>query len=673
MKIRRDFPRKFRQIENTWILLADGARLAARIWLPEDAQAHPVPAILEYIPYRKNDFTSHRDAHHHPYLAGHGYAAVRVDLRGSGDSDGLLLDEYLPQEQEDALQVLAWIAAQPWCTGDVGMTGISWGGFNALQVAAHRPPQLKAILTLCSTDDRYADDVHYMGGCLLANDQLTWASSMFVRNALPPDPRFVGERWREMWFERMERTPPYVEAWMEHQRRDAYWKQGSVCEDYEAITCPVYAVGGWADSYTNAVLRLLSGLSVPRKGLIGPWAHLYPESGVPGPAIGFLQESLRWWDTWLKGRDTGIMEEPMLRVWMQESIEADPGCTKWPGRWVAEPSWPSSHVSTADLYLRESGLGETPDADLEAAFRGLQHCGIDGAVWCGHGLPADLPPDQRAEDGRSLVFDSAPLAEDVEILGFPRVSLTLAVDRPLALLAVRLCDVAPTGASTLISRGLLNLTHREGREQPQPLQPGRQYTVQLPLNAAAHALPAGHRWRLAISPTYWPWAWPSPEAVTLRLYGGAGSKLSLPVRPPREEDASLPPFPEPEIAPPQEVETQRSASRTYTVQHDVVQNRFRLVDGRDGGSKRIVVNGLEQETVGTNTYSIVEGDPLSAEVRCERLMRVGRGSWQVTMETTSTMTADEETFFITNVLEAYEGDVRVFARTWDHQIARDLV
>jgi pimeloyl-ACP methyl ester carboxylesterase len=214
-------------LANAWIVLSDGCRLAARIWLPEDAVERPVPAILEYIPYRKNDATAARDAAMHPYFAEHGYAAVRVDTRGSGDSDGILRDEYLPQEQRDGLEVLRWLASQPWCTGRVGMMGKSWGGFNALQIAAHDPPELGAVISVASTDDRYADDVHYMGGCLLAWDMLSWASTMLAYNARPPDPDVVGERWRAMWLDRLENTPPFVESWLAHQRRDEYWKQGS--------------------------------------------------------------------------------------------------------------------------------------------------------------------------------------------------------------------------------------------------------------------------------------------------------------------------------------------------------------------------------------------------------------------------------------------------------------
>ncbi|MGD2116459.1 MAG: CocE/NonD family hydrolase, partial [Acidobacteriota bacterium] len=339
MRLVETFPRPIHEIENRWIPLSDGTRLAARIWLPDDADEHPVPAILEYLPYRKRDFTRARDEPMHRYFAGHGYAAVRVDLRGAGDSDGLLTDEYTEQELDDAVEVIAWLAEQPWCSGAVGMMGISWGGFNSLQVAARRPPALGAVITLCSTDDRYADDAHYMGGCLL-NENLTWGSVLLTFNAYPPDPALVGARWRRMWLERMEATPLFPEVWMRHPWRDAYWRHGSVCEDFAAVACPVYAIGGWADGYSNAVPRLLAGLSVPRKGLIGPWSHAFPHDAVPGPSIGFLQEALRWWDQWLAGRETGILDEPMLRVWMQESVPPRPTYADRPGRWVAETAWP---------------------------------------------------------------------------------------------------------------------------------------------------------------------------------------------------------------------------------------------------------------------------------------------------------------------------------------------
>ena len=416
-----DYPRKIRTLETVWITLADGTRLAARIWLPEDADTDPVPAILEYLPYRLNDGTAPRDARHFPYLAGQGYATVRVDLRGTGESDGILEDEYLPQEQSDACEVIAWLAEQPWCTGAVGMIGISWSGFNGLQVASHRPPALKAIVTLCSTDDRYADDVHYDGGCI-GSDMLQWAASMFAWNARPPDPEIVGDRWREMWLERMRESPPFIDHWLGHQRRDAYWKQGSVCEDYSDIEAAVYAVGGWADGYTNAIPRLLEGLPGPRKGLIGPWTHAWPQSGPPEPTIGFLQEMTRWFDHWLKGIDTGIMAEPMLRAWIQEPLPPAVCYSEIPGRWVAESQWPPVAAAPREYALNLGRIDLEPGPEVAVPIIGIQTAGWDAGSWCPYGEPADWPGDQRPMDGMSVTFESDPLAERFEILGHPEVT-----------------------------------------------------------------------------------------------------------------------------------------------------------------------------------------------------------------------------------------------------------
>jgi len=335
-----DLPHEVRHTENIWIRLKDGQRLAARLWLPESAVRQPVPAIVEYIPYRKRDITRGRDSINMPYLAGHGYACLRVDLRGSGDSDGVLTDQYLEQEQDDGVQAIEWVARQAWCDGNVGMLGISWGGFNALQIAARRPPSLKAIIPVCATDDLYSDNMHYMGGCLLA-DNLSESTTMFAFNSLPPDPEFVGPRWRDMWLERLAGSGLWLNIWLREQRRTEFWKRGSVCENYAAIRCPVMAVSGWADGYTNAVFRLMQHLDVPRKGLVGPWGHKYPHQGIPGPAIGFLQEVRRWFDHWLKGEETGIMQEPQIRVWMQDSASPTTAYQSRPGRWIAEHSWPS--------------------------------------------------------------------------------------------------------------------------------------------------------------------------------------------------------------------------------------------------------------------------------------------------------------------------------------------
>ncbi len=638
------FPRRVREIEHTLIPLADGTRLAARIWLPEDAEAQPVPAILEYLPYRKRWGTHERDALTHPYLAGHGYASVRVDIRGSGESEGLLFDEYAQQEQDDALEVIAWLAAQPWCSGAVGMMGISWGGFNALQVAARRPPALKAIVTICSTDDRYADDVHFMAGALLPA-KFGWASFFFGSMTHPPDPALVGESWRAMWRQRLENEPLFLERWLRHQRRDAYWKHGSICEDWSAIQCPVYAVGGWTDGYTNAIPRLLEHLRVPRKGLIGPWAHAYPHFALPGPRIGFLQEALRWWDHWLKGEPTGVMDEPMLRAWMTESVTPAPYHEALPGRWVAEPAWPPA-VDWRRWSLTDDGLREGETTLAPRTVCSPQDVGKDAGSWCPFGRAPDQAGDQAADDACSLVFETAPLAERLEILGAPEVELDVASDRPLANLMVRLCDVRPDGGGLRVSFGVLNLAHRESHETPTPLEPGRRYRVQFKLNDAGSAFPAGHRVRIAISTAYWSMIWPAPEVATVTVFGGA---LALPVRSPRAEDAALPAFQGPETAPPESVSKPR-ASVT-----------------------RIDRIGVELGSEGSFSFHIEPADPLSAVAEMRQVQTVSRDAWRVRMETATRMTCTRDAFVLRASLRAWDGETEVCAREWDVAVPRDLV
>jgi putative CocE/NonD family hydrolase len=663
-----------RRLDHMVIPLTDGVRVSARVWLPEGADREPVPALLEAIPYRKNDVTSVADAGRHAYFAQHGYASVRVDIRGSGDSGGVLLDEYLEQEQDDLAEVIAWIAEQPWCSGRVGMFGYSWGGFAALQAAARRPPALRAVVSVASTDDRYADDVHYMGGCLLAYYLLSWATTMHVFSVLPPDPAVVGDAWRGMWRQRLEQTSPMIEPWLTHQRRDGYWKHGSICEGYAAVECPVLLAGGWADGYRNAVLRMLEGLSCPRRAVIGPWSHHFPNDPIPpGPAIGFLQECVRWWDYWLKDEPNGAMDGPMLWSWLQDPVEPRPSYAERPGRWLAEPSWPSPNVEIRSLTIAADSLGRGTDEPARRRVRSPQSTGVDAGDWDPFGNPADLPPDQRSEDGRSLCFDSDPLTEPLAILGQAVARLTVESDRALALVAVRLCDVAEDGASTLITRGLLNLAHHDGHEQPAPLEPGRPLEVRVPLKAIGQVVPPGHRLRLAISTAYWPWAWPSPEPVTLTVHAGPGSTLDLPLRTGWDAEPNPEPFPPPEAAPSPPDVTLAFEPGDHTVSRSIAAGSTQLVHSYPSFHTRFPESGIELRWREPDTFTIDDDDPLSARVRCERAVTISRGDWSVTIESTSTMQADREHFLVTGELRAYEGSAAAHARSWSFRIPRDHV
>ncbi len=669
MKTVRELPRRIREIENLTIPLSDGVRLAARVWLPEDAEADPVPAILEMIPYRKRDGTAGRDALIHPYLAGHGYACLRIDLRGTGESDGLLLDEYLRQEQDDAIEAIDWVAKQPWCSGRVGMMGISWGGFNSLQVAARRPRDLGAIITLCSTDDRYADDAHYMGGCLLT-ENITWGAAIFSHAALPPDPALVGESWRKTWLSRLEAHTPWIERWLKHQRRDDYWRQGSVCEGYGAIACPVYAIGGWADAYTNAIPRLLEHLRVPRKGLIGPWAHAFPHLAGPGPKIGFLQEALRWWDQWLKGIHTGIMDEPMLRAWMQESVPPKSLYKKRPGRWVAEDAWPSSRITPVEYALNLGRLEAVAEEEMALTFTSPLTTGSTSGRWCSFGHDPDQPSDQRGDDGGSLTFDTAPLTERIELLGLPEARLTLAVDQPQAMVAVRLCAVAPDRSSRRIAYGLLNLSHREGHHAPKPMNPGERVSITVPLAMLGEAIPAGHRLRLSISTSYWPIAWPSPDPVRLTVFTAA-SHLILPVRPVRADDARLAPFPEPESTPGQASTTLKEGRSSSTIEHVLATGCRRICFDADYGVERIDTHKLETTEVSSEVLSICDPEPNSAESTAKWQIGLARDDWRIRIETMTRLSSNPECFRLEAKLDAFEGDEKIFTREWLTEIPRD--
>lgn len=661
LHIRTSFPYETAH-EDLRIPLPDGTRLYARVWRPLTEE--PVPALLEYLPYRLTDWTAPRDFQRHPWYAGHGYASVRVDVRGHGNSEGLPTDEYSATELADGVEVVNWLAAQPWCDGRVGMFGISWGGFNSLQIAALAPEPLKAVVTVCSTDDRYDNDVHYRGGSVLAVDMHAWAATMLAFVSRPPDPRYAGPGWRDLWLERLEHVDPFIHTWLDHQTRDDYWRHGSVCEDYGAIDAAVLAVGGWHDPYRDTVLRLVEHLPPDRvRGIVGPWSHQYPDRGLPpGPAIGFLQETLRWWDQHLKGVDTGVMREPLLRAYVSDSHRPATAYDALPGRWVGEPAWPSPHVTTISYGLQGAPV----------LVRSPQHTGVDAGRFFPFGNDADLPPDQREEDARSACFEFA-VGEETWVLGRPRVRLRVTCEVPRGQVIARLCDVAPDGASTLVTRGVLNLSARHGRDRAVPWEPGATGEVAFELNGIGHVFPPGHRIRLAVSSAYWPWIWPQPESEAGLTLDPAGSFLELPVRT-RDLAADIG-FAEPEQSAPLGVNfpaTLDEPRPERLVVRDVAKGEWRLeVDPRYGGT-RVYPDGLEFTEDALETYTIDETDPLSARARSEWSIRLHRPElgWDTTVRTRSEIICEAAVFLTSDEVICTEGGEVVFHRTWEKRIPR---
>ncbi|AXI47514.1 peptidase S15 [Sulfitobacter sp. SK012] len=646
------------------ITLSDGTRLSTRAWMPQDAGDDPVPMILEFLPYRKRDGTCARDALTHPWFAARGYACLRVDMRGNGDSEGIMTDEYTAQELADAVEIVNWAASQPWCNGRVGMMGISWGGFNSLQVAALAPEPLKAIITLCSTVDRFADDIHYKGGCLL-NENLGWGATMWSYSSRAPDPA-LRKNWREMWLDRLENEPFLPSVWLRHQRRDAYWEHGSVIEDYSAIKAKVLAVGGWGDAYKNAVPQLVEALP-GAKGIVGPWVHKYPHFAVPEPRIGFLQEALRWWDRWLKDAETGVEDDPAYRAYLMDGVRPATWYANRPGRWIAEAEGATRHLPVQTLHLTDAALSDAPGA-LSETVASPAHCGGASGEYCAIWLGPEMPGDQREDDALSSCFDSAPLAADMDIVGAPRLNLRLSADRPQAQIAVRLCHLHPDGASTRITYGVLNLSHRNGAANPEPMKPGTVQEVTVALDQIAYRVPKGHRLRVAVSTAYWPLIWPAPEAATLSLKSG---QITLPQRPsPGGDEVSFPP---PDAAAPWKVETLREAAHVRRREVDMTTGMVSLVIEDDFGKERDESHGLIAGSIARERWDIHPDDPLSARGTCHWSDELERDDIVLRTETSCEMWADAQTFHLTAQIDAFENDVQIYTRTLHDSIPRDAL
>lgn len=651
--------------EHVQIPLSDGVRLSAKLWKPAPQEAgETFPVILEAIPYRKDDVSLWDDSVRMAYYAGHGYVCARVDLRGSGDSEGVLPDEYSMREQLDLVEAIAWLAAMPETNGNVGMTGISWSGFNSLQVAQHRPSALKAIVTVCSTDDRYDNDVHYMGGSLLGFYQNWWGSIMHEFNLRPPDPRLVGESWRSMQMERMSDNPQMTSIWLAHQNRDDYWKPGSVCENYDNLVCPVLAVGGWHDGYTDSIVRLVDHCSTVAQGIIGPWGHTWPERGIPGPAIGFLQVCLRWWDRWLKGVQNGAERDPKMRYYLMEPCQLAPDCAVREGSWLQTERFTRDRP-TVSFGLDGCGLLEAGNAaeggqaseGKDGAQRFVSHCsaltvGTQVDTWLPMGSPIDLPSEQTADDEKSLVFDSLPLENDLDIVGLPLVKLRIAADKPEAFVFARLCDVWPDGSSHLVTRGNLNLTHRDSHESPDALVPGTYYSVEIPLKAVAQRIPAGHRVRLALSTSYWPWIWPSRACATVTV-DTEQSAFSLPVRCAVDEPLALA-FPEAQIARGEPCEVLKPGApftrRTYDAETGIMDFSRSTDDDSVCRTPSGFVFGSKKST----RYVIDEHDPLSARMESVRESVYQREDWVVETRVYSTMSCTFDDFVVQTDTEVLE-------------------
>ena len=618
----------------TWISLPDGRRLHARIWRPDGSD--PVGAVLSYDPYPNQWLTRAVDGSHGKALAQAGVSYVRVAIAGSGDSDGLLRDEYLASELEDGVAVIAWLGAQPWCNGRVGLRGLSWGGFNALQIAALRPPALAAVVSACSTDDRYRDDVHYMGGNVLGYDMQLWATWAHLFFVAPPDPDVVGESWRERWLERLDSIEPVGGTWLSHQRRDEYWLHGSVGVDPHAITAPVLMVGGWEDGYRDAILRFVAARPENTWAVIGPWGHGWPHRVLPGPHIDWVAREVRWWGHWLNGDENGIEHDARVEAFVQDSRRPDERRLQRSGRWI----------SCAHDELERSSRSLRGEGETIVVARGPAQ-GMHAPVWCPDGDAADLALDQRFEDSVAAVVEWK-VEQDIALLGRAIARLRVSVDVRAAQLAVRLCDVTPDGASTLVAMGAARLDGTAEQE------------VEVSMRANGYVVPAGHSLRLAITPGYWPMLWPPPNAATLTI-DPSQCRLELPIAPPTATTLSVVP-PEPEA---------RGERRPRSRWSQQMFGSDEVVMERVTDSGVVPVDDGSWWRVGDRTVWSTRDDPLDSTTTTAAVMERGRAEWRVQWKATSTMTADADCFHVTVDVSAFTRDEPLFERSYVYDIARD--
>ncbi|MSS71484.1 MAG: CocE/NonD family hydrolase [Candidatus Latescibacteria bacterium] len=662
-----------RFIKNIMIPMSDGVRLAMDLHVPdcEDWAHQSRPLILEYLPYRKDDSAPYSGYHNR--FAQHGIIGARIDCRGTGSSEGINTDEYTPQEQADGVEAIEWIAQQPWSTGKIAMFGGSYGGFTAVQIAAHAPPHLTTIIPFFYTDDRYTDDCHYRGGCLRCYYDIgAYGTSVSGRNAFPPYPEYSGDAWADIWEEHLSTNTPYILAWLAHQTDGEYWRPGSIRGRYDQIRCSALLIGGWRDGYPNPPLRTFMNMKAPRKVLIGPWNHRPIELCIPGPRIDYIAEVIRWCDYWLKGEENGVMDGPPVCFYMQGYDDPKVDRLETTGYWRTEPDFPVPGSGEKMLYLSADGaLSEAAPSAREAAdgYDYRPTVGISGGLWSG-GLPFGLPTDQGPDEVYSLNYTSEPLAEPLEILHMPLAVLHVSSTAPVMAFVVRLCDVAPDGTSALVCNGVLNGTRRESLTDPSPMAPGRVYELKISLDSTAWRFEPGHRIRLSVCSADFPNLWPTPYPGAVSLYRDAAhpSRLALPVIPTREkkDQASFPP-------PSNAVGVYREApnERPWEIVHDLLGDRTGLrisMKSSARSSETMEVGHTRQLEVWASNR-----DPSDVSAIGKFFWRIVRADGVTAVDTVCSVRSTETAFHLVFNLDIRVNDVPHHHKRWVQSFPRALL
>lgn len=660
------------EIKEIWIPMPDGVRLAASLFMPVDREdTAKFPVLLEYLPYRKDESRRGRFALF-SYFVSHGYVVARVDIRGTGASEGKLIEyEYTDQEQEDGEKVIDWLSQQAWSTGKVGMFGISWGAFNSIQMAMRNPPALKAIVAIEGTDDLFRDDCHFIDGMMHVD---SYEFGQDTANILPAPPDYVLD---EAYFRHRFDTEPWLLIYKRHQRDGPFWNRASLNSDYSSIRVPTFVIGGWYDGYRDSVPRMLENLEAPVKGMVGPWAHAWPNRPYPEPGMEWRREAVRWFDHWLKGDDTGIMDEPWFAVYVRQwhppgVVDKVPGCWRW------EDGWPIDRTQKLALYAHaDHTLSSVPSDGSEGQTHRLRYIPTVGVEASGNvNWWGDFPWDQRGTDAYSLVYDTDPLDQDLEILGFPRAVLHVSADAPLANWMVRISDVAPDGTVTQVAGAGLSGAQRKSSEEPEALVPGQVYKLEFDLHFTSWVFPKGHRIRLAVNNAIWPMIWPTPYAMTttLDVDGTNKSHVVLPVMPQsdREKPVFLPPAKDPELPGYSYLEigdeTTSGYAETRIIERNPLTFQTRIVSSGAYGSVYPWATIKYWEEM---VHKAQDNDPARASVTGKNRYAVELEGRTVTVEAELSFTSDDENFHYTYTRRVRENGKLIKEKTWEETIPRD--
>ena len=642
------------------IPMPDGVHLSATLYMPDNAKpGENFPALLEYLPYRKDDATAARDYPIHHWFAAHGYVSVRVDIRGFGASEGAPTDrEYSEQEQLDGEQVIAWLAAQPWSNGKVGMFGISWGGFNSIQLAMRHPPALKAILAVDATEQLFHDDIHYIDGMMHFDEfelNMDLAPAMTGAPEYSLDEKILGPRFE---------SAPWSLLYFKHQRDGQFWS--APVRPLSEIKIPCFLIGGLLDGYRDSIPRMFEQVKAPVKAIIGPWNHTFPNDAEPGPQVEWRDQALRWWDYWLKNRNTGIMEEAPLSIYMQDWHAPDPHLKTVPGKWRGEIGWPPRNVANTTLYLYDAHVLSTePGKPGAHQLRYVPSVGVEAGFWWG-----ELLTDQRPVDAFSLTYDSTPLKTDLTLLGRPHALLQVSSSAAQADWFARLSDVAPDGTVTQVTGAGLNGAQRDNSSDPKDLVPNQTYSLDIEMHLATWTFPKGHRIRLAVSNALWPMIWPTPYAMTttLQLGGDTGSRLTLPLVPPSMYAA-------PQFAPPAPSE-QRSdiQSAGFPWPGDWKTERDEL-----NGKTKVTWTGKSEETYPWGKESDFEGITYLADdnhtetssVQAEAEIVMALKQQTLTWQGHLTLSSDTQNLYYKYTRQLFKDGQPLKQKTWEETIPRD--